>query len=79
MSATRELHELGQSIWLDNVGIRCRPTAATPRPSWPTSAGRAWTSIASPRGFSPTGAKSFVDSWNDLMAHIDQQSVALSA
>ena len=25
------------------------------------------------------GAKSFVDSWNDLMAHIDQQSVALSA
>ena len=21
------------------------------------------------------GAKSFVDSWNDLMAHIDQQSV----
>jgi transaldolase len=25
------------------------------------------------------GAKSFVDAWNDLMAHIDQQSVALSA
>ena len=25
------------------------------------------------------GAKGFVDSWNDLMAHIDDQSVALSA
>jgi transaldolase len=25
------------------------------------------------------GAKSFVDSWNDLMAHIDRQTVALAA
>jgi transaldolase len=25
------------------------------------------------------GAKSFVDAWNDLMGHIDQQSAALSA
>ena len=25
------------------------------------------------------GARSFVDSWNDLMAHIDQQSSALGA
>ena len=25
------------------------------------------------------GAKSFVDSWNDLIAHIDEQSAALSA
>ena len=24
-------------------------------------------------------AKGFVDSWNDLMAHIDEQSAALSA
>ena len=26
-----------------------------------------------------SAAKSFVDAWNDLIAHIDQQSAALSA
>ena len=69
MKRTEELHELGQSILLDNVTREMLDSGQLQNSGVDVGA------LA--EKLQTDGAKSFVAAWNDLLAHIDQQSAAL--
>jgi Transketolase, thiamine diphosphate binding domain len=60
--------------------VSARAAVPALRPCRPRS-GRTATATCCPLAakLQSDGAKSFVDSWNDLIAHIDEQSAALRA
>jgi transaldolase len=66
MKATQRLHDLGQSIWLDNI-TRDLLTRGTLKCYIDALATR----------LQDEGAASFVKSWNELMAVIASKSAAL--
>ena len=74
MKATRLLHNLGQSIWLDNITRDLLDSGTLKR----YIDGLSVTGPTSNLTIFNQAIKSFVASWNDLMAVIISKSVALT-
>jgi len=92
MKATQMLHDLGQSLWLDNITRDLLTSGTLQRyevgPILPADGGDCEEVLARfaqagidvdilAATLQEDGAKSFVKSWNDLMAVIASKSAAL--
>ena len=77
MTATQRLHDLGQSLWLDNITRDLLDSGnAEAVLARFTAAGIDLDALA--RKLQVEGAQSFVKSWAELMQNIAEKSAALA-
>jgi hypothetical protein len=78
MKPTKTLHDLGQSLWLDNITRRLVNSGTLQRYRVLASFGQAGIAVDGLAAqLQNEGAASFVKSWNDLMACVESKSAAM--